>query len=145
WALIYNTILIPVAAGALVPLGVTMSPMLGALAMSISSFTVVMNALRLNLTKIYDTKHDRKIRLKGEKKMFGKSREKVEKTIEITGMMCNHCENHVRKALEGLKGTEVLEVSYEKGIARVLTSPKTADEALSHAVQEAGYEVTGVR
>ena len=145
WALIYNTILIPVAAGALVPLGVTMSPMLGALAMSISSFTVVMNALRLNLTKIYDTRHDRKNSLKGEKKMFGKSKEKVEKTLEITGMMCNHCENHVKKALEGLKDAEVLEVSHEKGIARVLVSPKTADEKLTYAVQEAGYEVTAIR
>ena len=145
WALIYNTILIPVAAGALVPLGITMSPMLGALAMSISSFTVVMNALRLNLTKIYDTKHDRKRSVKGENNMFGKSKEKTEKTIEITGMMCHNCENHVRKALEAIKDTEVLEVSHEKGIARVLTGAKTTDEKLTAAVQEAGYEVKGIR
>ena len=77
--------------------------------------------------------------------MFGKSKEKVEKTLEITGMMCNHCENHVKKALEGLKDTEVLEVSHEKGIARVLVSPKTEDEKLTLVVQEAGYEVTAIR
>ena len=144
WALIYNTILIPVAAGALVPLGITMSPMLGALAMSISSFTVVMNALRLNLTRIYDTKHDRKHRAKGERNMFGKSKEKTEKTIEVTGMMCHNCENHVRKALEALKGVEVREVSHEKGVARVEVTGKTGDEKLAAAVREAGYEVTGI-
>ncbi len=145
WALIYNTILIPVAAGALVPLGITMSPMLGAAAMSISSFTVVMNALRLNLTKIYDTRHDRKRARKGAGNMFGKAKETVEKTLEVKGMMCAHCEAHVRKALSEVKGVTVGEVSHEKGVAVVTVTGKVRDEALENAVKEAGYEVTGIR
>ena len=145
WALIYNTILIPVAAGALVPLGITMSPMLGAAAMSISSFTVVLNALRLNLTKIYDTRHDKKRARKGAGNMFGKSKETVEKTLEVEGMMCGHCEAHVRKALESVKGVTVGEVSHEKGIAVVTVTGKVRDEALESAVKEAGYEVKGIR
>ena len=144
WALIYNSILIPVAAGALVPLGITMSPMLGALAMSISSFTVVMNALRLNLVRIYDTKHDRSRRKKGERSMFGKAKETVEKTLKVKGMMCQHCEAHVRKALEGVKGVTVGEVSHEKGIAMVTLSGKVSDEKLRETVKEAGYEVTEI-
>ena len=145
WALIYNTILIPVAAGALVPLGITMSPMLGAAAMSISSFTVVLNALRLNLTKIYDSRHDKMRARKGAGNMFGKSKETVEKTLEVEGMMCGHCEAHVRKALEGVKGVTVGEVSHEKGIAVVTVTGKVRDEALESAVKEAGYEVKGIR
>ena len=77
--------------------------------------------------------------------MFGKSKEKVEKTLEIQGMMCHNCENHVRKALSGLKGVEVTDVSHEKGIAVVLVTGKVGDDKLKGVVEEAGYEVTRIR
>lgn len=77
--------------------------------------------------------------------MFGKSKETVEKTLEVEGMMCGHCEAHVRKALEGVKGVTVGEVSHEKGIAVVTVTGKVRDEALESAVKEAGYEVKGIR
>ena len=114
--------------------------MFGAAAMSLSSFCVVTNALRLNFGSLYDPKHDHKRKPKKAKKaVCPPAAEPVEKTISIEGMMCGHCEGRVRTALEGLEGVEVLEVSNLKGIARVKVSPAVTDSALRTAVEKAGY------
>ena len=137
WAFFYNSIGIPLAAGVFIPLfGWTLNPMFGAAAMSLSSFCVVSNALRLNFFDLYSAKRDRKIKAKKEKK-------KMEKTMKIEGMMCMHCSGRVQKALEAIDGVEAAQVSHETGTA-VLTLTKAVDDAvLKKAVTDAGYTVIG--
>ena len=137
WAFIYNIIGIPLAAGAFISLfGWTMNPMFGAAAMSLSSFCVVSNALRLNFFDLYSAKRDRKMKAKKEKKT-------MEKTMKIEGMMCTHCSGRVQKALEAIDGVESANVSHETGTA-VLTLTKAVDDAaLNKAVTDAGYTVVG--
>ena len=153
WAFIYNVALIPVAAGAYAALGITMSPMLGAAAMSISSFTVCMNALRLNLVKPYESRHDRSksnVRnMSGEienefNKITIKENNKMEKTITIEGMMCGHCEATVKKALEALEGVISADVSHDKGTAVVALEKDVADDILTKAVEDKDFKVTGI-
>jgi len=153
WAFIYNVALIPVAAGAYAALGITMSPMLGAEAMSISSFTVCMNALRLNLVKPYESWHDRaksNVRnMSGEienefNKITIKENNKMEKTITIEGMMCGHCEATVKKALEALEGVISADVSHDKGTAVVALEKDVADDILTKAVEDKDFKVTGI-
>ena len=137
WAFIYNVIGIPLAAGAFISLfGWTMNPMFGAAAMSLSSFCVVSNALRLNFFDLYSTKRDKKIKAK-------KERETMEKTLKIEGMMCTHCSGRVQKALEAIDGVESAAVSHETGTARITLQKPVADEALKKAVTDAGYQVVG--
>ena len=151
WALIYNTLLIPTAAGAYVHLfGITMNPMLGAAAMSLSSFCVVMNALRLNLADIHDARADRPGRhpvtvekLSADAEEGGKG-ETMTKTMTIEGMMCPHCEATVKKALEALAGVESAEVSHEKGTAVVTLCGEASDAELTKAVEDKDYKVTGI-
>ena len=150
WAFIYNIIGIPLAAGVFIPLfGWTLNPMFGAAAMSLSSFCVVSNALRLNLMKPYDSARDRKIRRKSapaaeENNMQTQEMEETDMktTLNIEGMMCQHCVAHVKKALEGVPGVEAVEVSLEGNNAVVTGSADV--EAMKAAVADAGYEVTGV-
>ena len=159
WAFIYNVIGIPIAAGVWYHwFGLKLNPMFGAAAMRLSSFCVVTNALRLNFVKVYSTKRDKK---KNHKKnqnqqdvqivvdtdvMAEKQEENdMEKVIEIKGMMCGHCEAHVKKALEALEGVASAEASHEKGTAVVQLSGSVDDAALKNAVEEEGYEVTGIR
>ena len=131
WAFFYNCLGIPLAAGVLIPFGITLTPMIGAAAMSLSSFCVVTNALRLNLVKIY-TKH----KVKEFKPMT--------KTIKIEGMMCPHCEAHVKKALEALEGVENVTPSHvEKKATLTLTAP-VSDEILKSTVEAQGYKVLGI-
>ena len=153
WAFIYNVALIPVAAGAYAALGLTMSPMLGAAAMSISSFTVCMNALRLNLTRPYDGRHDKSVsdirNMKEElekefKTINQKENIKMEKTIMIEGMMCGHCEATVKKALEAIDGVTSAEVSHDKGTAVVALEKDISDDVLTKAVEDKDFKVTGI-
>ena len=154
WAFIYNVALIPLAAGVYASLGLTMSPMFGAAAMSLSSFTVCMNALRLNLIKPYDTRHDRakgdiRERLAGlkdefEKENMKKENQKMEKTITIEGMMCGHCEASVKKALEALDGVVKADVSHDKGTAVVTLEKDISDDILTKAVEDKDFKVTGI-
>ena len=149
WAFIYNIALIPVAAGAYAALGVTMTPMFGAAAMSLSSFTVCMNALRLNLVKPYDTKRDKaksdiRDRLKDLEIKNEKELNTMEKTIKIEGMMCGHCEATVKKALEALDGVISADVSHDKGTAVVALEKDVADDVLSKAVEDKDFKVTGI-
>lgn len=153
WAFIYNVALIPVAAGAYAAFGVTMSPMLGAAAMSISSFTVCMNALRLNLIKPFDPKHDRAksdVRSRADelenefKNINTKETMKMEKTISIEGMMCGHCEATVKKALEALDGVISADVSHDKGTAVVALEKDISDEILTKTVEDKDFKVTGI-
>jgi len=141
WAFFYNVIGIPLAAGAFTAaLGWKLNPMFGAAAMSLSSFCVVTNALRLNFFRIYKSKT-------GQKESDSKHKEqKMEKTIKIKGMMCSHCEMHVKKALEALEGVESAIASHEKGSAVVtLKEGASLDEAkVKSAVEEAGYEFVGM-
>ncbi len=142
WAFFYNAICIPLAAGCFVGLGLTLNPMVGAAAMSLSSFCVVTNALRLNLCKVYDPRRDRKI-----KTSKGKEEEITEmtKTMDIEGMMCPHCEARVKKALEAVEGVKEAVVSHEKNSAVVTADPSVSDEALTKAVTDAGYDVKGIK
>lgn len=159
WAFIYNVIGIPIAAGVWYHwFGLKLNPMFGAAAMSLSSFCVVTNALRLNFVKVYSTKRDKK---KNHKKNQNQQELQIvvntdvmaekqevndmEKVIEIKGMMCGHCEAHVKKALEALEGVASAEASHEKGSAVVQLSGSVDDAALKMAVEEEGYEVTGIR
>ncbi len=135
WAFFYNIICIPLAAGAYVRLGITLNPMIGAAAMSLSSFCVVSNALRLNFFDLYSAKRDKKIKIKERKTM--------EKTLKIEGMMCMHCSGRVQKALEAIDGVESANVSHETGTAVVTLARDVADEALKKAVVDAGYQVVG--
>ena len=149
WAFIYNVALIPVAAGAYAALGITMTPMFGAAAMSLSSFTVCMNALRLNLVKPYDTKRDKaksdiRDRLKDLEIKNEKEINTMEKTIKIEGMMCGHCEATVKKALEALDGVISADVSHDKGTAVVALEKDVADDVLSKAVEDKDFKVTGI-
>ena len=138
WAFIYNAICIPVAAGVFIHLtGWQMSPMLGAAAMSLSSFFVCMNALRLNTFSMHDASKDIK-RKKKEKKT-------MEKTLEITGMMCGHCEMAVKKALEAVDGVVSADVSHEKGTAVVTLSKEVSNDVLKKAVEDKDYTVTSIK
>ena len=139
WAFFYNTIGIPLAAGVFIPLGLTLSPMFGAAAMSLSSFCVVTNALRLNLFRLRDASGDRnyKIRHKEEKTM--------QKTLKIEGMMCGHCSARVKKALEALPEVVSADVSHETGTAVVTLSAAVADDVLKKAVEAQDYTVTSVQ
>ena len=136
WAFFYNSIGIPVAAGALVWLGIELSPMLGAAAMSLSSFCVVSKALRLNLVDIYDPKRDKIIKHKE------KENKTMERTMKIEGMMCPHCEARVKKILEGIEGVESAEVSHKSGTAVVKVNG-VSDDTLRAAV-DAEYKVLGI-
>ena len=143
WAFIYNIIGIPLAAGVYISLlGWQLNPMFAAAAMSLSSFSVVTNALRLNFVKIYDPKHDHKIK---NKVQLEKETTKMEKTLKIEGMMCGHCEMHVKKALEAISGVTKAEVSHTDGKA-VVTLEKSVDDAiLIKAVDDEGYKVTDIK
>lgn len=140
WAFFYNSIGIPLAAGALVGLGLELNPMFAAAAMSLSSFCVVTNALRLNLFKIHDASHDKKRRTKTNK---NKEDTTMEKTMRIEGMMCGHCEARVKKALEAVEGVEQAVVSHTAGTA-VVTVKNVSDEALKAAVEAQDYKVLGI-
>ena len=143
WAFFYNSIGIPIAAGALSGLGLTLSPMLGAAAMSLSSFCVVSNALRLNLLNIHDPRRD-KNRKQRQTIKENKEETPMEKTMKIEGMMCMHCEARVRKTLEALEGVESAEVSHVKGTAVVRLSREIPDEKLKAAVEAQDYKVLGI-
>lgn len=142
WAFIYNVIGIPLAAGVWIPIfGWTLNPMFGAAAMSLSSFCVVTNALRLNLFKMADGSHDRKRKdsLGSAPLLDGEGGEKM--TLKIEGMMCPHCEARVKKALEEISGVVSAEVSHEKGTAVVQLSEEVPETVLKKAVEDAGYQV----
>ena len=138
WAFIYNVIGIPLAAGVFVSLGLTLNPMFGAAAMSLSSFCVVSNALRLNLCRLYDASRDHKQK---QKKSAPVEAKEIKRTIHIEGMMCSHCENAVRTALEAIPGVEAAVVSHEAGTAIVTLSAEVADEAMRKAIADEDYEV----
>ena len=137
WAFIYNIIGIPLAAGVFIPLlGWQLSPMFGAAAMSLSSFCVVSNALRLNLFDPHSARKDHKIK-------FAKEPKTMQKTLKIEGMMCTHCSGRVKKALEELPGVVSAEVSHESGTAVVTMSAPVDDATLKKAVEDQGYQVVG--
>lgn len=139
WAFIYNAIGIPLAAGVFVGvLGWELNPMFAAAAMSLSSFSVVMNALRLNLGNFFE-KHDK------TNKNTVKEGLKMEKTLKIKGMMCPHCEGRVRAALEAVEFISSVEVSYKKGIAKVTLTADVADTELAAIVEKEGYKVTAIK
>ena len=145
WAFFYNTIGIPLAAGVFVPLGLTLNPMFGAAAMSLSSFCVVSNALRLNLFKLRDARHDHKRHTKQLPAATNKEEpETMEKTMHITGMMCSHCEARVKKALEAVDGVAEAKVSHEAGTAVVTLSKDVANDTLKKAVEAQDYPVTSI-
>ncbi|MBR0343298.1 MAG: heavy metal translocating P-type ATPase [Oscillospiraceae bacterium] len=150
WALIYNSLLIPLAAGAFVKLlGWSMNPMWGAAAMSLSSFCVVSNALRLNLLKVHDSSHDRPIKnrvtVDQDEKILETNNTKEDntmtKTMKIEGMMCMHCEATVKKALEALEGVAEAKVSHVEGTAVVELTENVSDEVLKAAVEAKDYTV----
>ena len=140
WAFFYNTIGVPLAAGLFIPLGLTLNPMFGAAAMSLSSFCVVSNALRLNLFDIRDAGRDKKVRVKHKEEA-----KTMEKTMKIEGMMCGHCEARVKKALEALPEVAAAVVSHESGTAVVTLSGELSDAALKKAVEDQDYQVTGIQ
>ena len=160
WALIYNTLLIPIAAGALVGLGITMDPMFGAAAMSISSFCVVMNALRLNLFRLYDPSRDRKGKKTVQTDQNGKlleelsgtgilqnrkGRKEMTTTVKIDGMMCEHCEARVKKALEKLDFVETAVTSHTDGTAVLTLNGEFDEAAVRAAVEDQDYTYIGVK
>ena len=136
WAFIYNSIGIPLAAGCFVALGLTLSPMFGAAAMSLSSFCVVTNALRLNLCKLYNPAHDKNVKAPASKSADGN-----EITVHIKGMMCEHCENRVKAALEALPNVESADVSHKSGTAILTLKGDINDGGIKKAVEDAGYKV----
>ena len=141
WAFIYNVVGIPLAAGVFISaLGWQLNPMFAAAAMSLSSFCVVTNALRLNLVNVYDERKDHKIKSRKKRK----EDKLMEKTMKIEGMMCGHCEATVKKTLEGIEGVESAEVSHEKGTAVVICSSELENEVLRQAVEEQNYRVTAI-
>ncbi|MBP3338394.1 MAG: heavy metal translocating P-type ATPase [Lachnospiraceae bacterium] len=141
WAFIYNTIGIPLAAGAFIHLfGWELNPMFGAAAMSMSSFCVVTNALRLNLFKPYDSSHDKKIKQNNKKKEV----KEMTKTIKIEGMMCPHCEATVKKALENLEQVSEAVVSHKDGTAIVTLSADIENDILKTTVEEKDFKVTDI-
>ena len=149
WAFFYNVIGIPLAAGLWYPLlGWKLNPMFGAAAMSLSSFCVVTNALRLNLCRVYDPKHDRKATpdRKNKANKPNESEEKsMTKTMNIEGMMCGHCESRVKKALEALDAVSEAAVSHESGTAVVTLSSDISDEKLKETVEAEDYKVTAIQ
>ncbi len=152
WAFFYNTIGIPLAAGLLIPvLGWKLNPMFGAAAMSLSSFCVVTNALRLNLLNIRSTKKDKKKKKAIDVSLINiNNNEKKEvnemtKTMNIKGMMCGHCEAAVKKALEALPEVASAEVSHEKGTAVVTLEKEIADDVLKKTVEDKDYEVVEIK
>ena len=143
WAFFYNVIGIPLAAGTWIPVfGWKLNPMFGAAAMSLSSFCVVTNALRLNLFQMHDASKDKKRKAKANS---GKEKKNMTKTMKIEGMMCGHCEAAVKKALEAVAGVEAAEVSHEAGTAVVTLNAEVADEVLKKAVEDKDYKVTGIQ
>ena len=144
WAFIYNTIGIPLAAGVFIPLlGWQLNPMFAAAAMSLSSFSVVTNALRLNFFRMHDSKRDHTI--KNKAKITAKKETKpMTKTLKIEGMMCGHCEMHTKKALEALDGVASAQVSHQTGTAVVTLEKEVADDVLKQAVVDQGYQVTDI-
>lgn len=144
WAFFYNSIGIPLAAGLFVGFGLTLNPMFGAAAMSLSSFCVVTNALRLNLCKVHDPTHDRAKPVINKIEMQSvKEETKMTKTLKIDGMMCAHCEATVKKVLEAIGGVESADVSHVSGTA-VVTANGVSDEVLKDAVVAKGYEVLSI-
>lgn len=143
WAFIYNIIGIPLAAGVFIPLlDWQLNPMFGAAAMSLSSFCVVTNALRLNFFKMHDARRDKK-----HKNHFNQTKETttMEKTMKIDGMMCGHCEARVKKALESLEQVQQAQVSHESGTAVVTLTAELSDEALKKAVEDQDYKVLSIQ
>ena len=158
WAFIYNIIGIPLAAGALIPFGLTLNPMFGAAAMSLSSFCVVSNALRLNLFDLHSTRHDHAPKTAASlpaaltqpavdenKESTVKEDTTMKKTLKVEGMMCGHCEARVKKALEALPEVTEAVVSHEAGTAIVTLSADVADDVLKKAVEDQDYKVTDIR
>ena len=156
WALFYNVLLIPLAAGLYAHWGLNMNPMWGAAAMSCSSLFVCMNALRLNLFRLHDSGKDHRGRntLRNDRKLItmnqpetGKEKgkdKKMKKTMKIEGMMCCHCEATVKKALEALNGVISAEVSHENGTAVLELSGDVSDDLLKKTVEDKDYKVTGI-
>ena len=156
WAFFYNVIGIPLAAGVWIPIfGWTLNPMFGAAAMSLSSFCVVTNALRLNLFNMHDAKKDKKLKnpaiikelVDNNKTNHNQENKEIgtmKKTMKIEGMMCGHCEATVKKALEGLDGVASAEVSHEAGTAVVELSADVADDVLKKTVEDKDYKVTAI-
>ena len=154
WAFIYNTIGIPLAAGVLIPLGLTLQPMFGAAAMSLSSFCVCMNALRLNLFKIHETRRDKKRRTAAVdfSEVISNDEDTVSevgngsavRTVHIKGMVCPHCENTVKKALESVDGISNADVSHEKGTAVITLTKDISDDIIAKNVTDKGYEFVSV-
>ena len=140
WAFIYNIVCIPIAAGVFVGLGLTLNPMLGAAAMSLSSFCVVSNALRLNLVDINSSKHDKKIK---NKKI--KEKEKMEKVLVIDGMMCPHCEARVKKVLEELEGVVEAQVSHKENQAIVKLDCEIKEEQFKKVIEDNGYKLLEIK
>ena len=141
WAFFYNVIGIPLAAGLWIGLfGWKLNPMFGAAAMSLSSFCVVSNALRLNFFRLYDAGRDKKRKAKTKKEVST-----MTKTMNIEGMMCGHCEARVKKVLEALPGVAGAEVSHEKGTAVVTLTEAVADDVLKKAVEDQDYKVTSIQ
>ena len=161
WAFIYNIIGIPLAAGLFIPFGLTLNPMFGAAAMSLSSFCVVSNALRLNLFDLHSTRHDHKTTslaaapvqsaAENNKKSDAEAPEvktednTMKKTLKVEGMMCGHCEARVKKALEALPEVAEAVVSHEAGTAIVTLNAEVADDVLKNAVEAQDYKVTGIQ
>ena len=143
WAFFYNTIGIPLASGVFIPLGLTLNPMFGAAAMSLSSFCVVTNALRLNLFKLRDASRDHKIRQK-DTDFTVSAPGAMRKTLHIEGMMCPHCEMRVKQALEAVPGVSEAAASHEKGTAAVTLSAQVDNDALRAAVEAQDYKVTAI-
>lgn len=154
WAFFYNIIGIPLAAGVWIPLfGWQLNPMFGAAAMSLSSFCVVTNALRLNLFKIYDTKHDKKRKSKTagwktaevlDNKKEEKENQTMTKTMKIEGMMCGHCEARVKKCLEAVEGVAEAQVSHENGTAVLTLTAEVSNEVLTKTIEDQDYKVLGI-
>ena len=145
WAFFYNIIGIPLAAGVWYPLfGWKLNPMFGAAAMSLSSFCVVSNALRLNLFKMYDASKDKKLKAKKEKKRSKKEDKTMKKVMHIEGMMCGHCEAAVKKALEALPQVDEAVVSHEAGTAELTLNAEIAEDVLKKTVEDKDYTVTSV-
>ena len=144
WAFIYNIVGIPLAAGVFIGvLGWQLNPMFAAAAMSLSSFSVVTNALRLNFFRMHDSKRDHKIKNK-LKITIEKETKTMEKTLKIEGMMCGHCEMHTKKALEALDGVTKADVSHKTGTALVTMEKDISDDILKQAVADQGYKVTDI-
>ena len=145
WAFVYNIIGIPLAAGAFIGvLGWQLNPMFAAAAMSLSSFSVVTNALRLNFFRMYDSKRDHKIKNK-LKITMEKETKIMKKTLKIEGMMCGHCEMHIKKALEAIDGVTEVSVSHKTGTAIVTLEKNISDNALMAVVADQGYQVTDIQ